>query len=857
MKTRHLHSTSHRISHIAYRTLVGAILAICLLTGQVEAGNDSKNSLLSPNQPGQYHVGYTELNFIDQNRIDTEITDPNTGKVTISKRPIKVSVWYPIDNTEAKKGIPIIYSIDPNNAELIPLGVESHLTVTSEYGALGALVGKESRMVDSTNPKVRCNNNRTNCVSFSYQSLKPSTNGPFPMILNSHGNVGSSLFVKSLAEIAASHGFVFVSVNHIGDRNVDHAGGACTQVGRADPQAGTITVVTTSPRPCRNSAANYGYNRTVDISYVLDRMLELNRGIDPQKLDSKHFFKDRIQPSAIGLTGHSYGGVTDQDVTGGRLAVTSGALTVYPAIAKDKRIKAVMPVHTSISELATLDQITIPILVEAGNLDFRTPIFGNRELFEAVSSAKTGVKYFVNTPNIHKNVGFEGTLSIPIERIANMFAVGNDASADSVVSGYSAARMWQIWLDFPTPPPVGLEAFQLYELMQTGANPNHIYENLNFWQGMESLVDTEGGAGPGTGYPVFQKRDLPGFIDSTYHMRRFVTDAESNNIRLNFQISFLKRYVANDTRFEKYLLTNFADQNYKDVRVRRCITAKNSAETCSDNVVATKGNPIDLSPGDSIIFTPIGNGKYLVQTLKNVAFADKGAILPSIFTGESMGDEDLAILPLSFSFPFPVRSQQVQRSELVVESNGAIGFDSSDERIEQFLNYGGNTQYATDLLRRMPRIMPLGTDLNPDEASEGAGEIYGWVDSSVTPQRAIITWDAVRRFEFYPFTGIGVSDPSSFQVILSADGKIQFIYGELARNFDQSNTAAFPYVEATIGISDGTAPIYPREASQVNDVDFTALTNGGKILPVGAIYQTFTVDRSKDDWGQGGFGAGR
>jgi predicted dienelactone hydrolase len=151
--------------------------------------------------------------------------------------------------------------------------------------------------------------------------------GAFPIVLFSHGNAGIRFQSIFLATHLASHGYVVVSPDHHGNTFLDIAAGVI------DPQ--TLA------------------NRPLDMTFLLTEMLARN-GMPAD------FFGGAIDPTRIGMSGHSLGGYTT-------FALAAGT-------DKDARIGAFLPLApAALFDDAFFGSISAPILIQGGSLDVTTP----------------------------------------------------------------------------------------------------------------------------------------------------------------------------------------------------------------------------------------------------------------------------------------------------------------------------------------------------------------------------------------------------------------------------------------------------------------------------------------------------
>ncbi len=163
--------------------------------------------------------------------------------------------------------------------------------------------------------------------------------GPFPLLVFSHGSPSvrwQSLFVM---ELLASHGFVVVAPDHAGDSAVDAL-------------AGDLAA------PAENEV-----NRPTDVSFMIDAVLA-GEVAEPTGL------ADAVDPERIGIIGHSVGGAT--------VLTAAGGLRDLPP---DDRIDAVLawtPFALGVPD-ESLAAIDVPTMVIGADRDDIAPTEPNVE----------------------------------------------------------------------------------------------------------------------------------------------------------------------------------------------------------------------------------------------------------------------------------------------------------------------------------------------------------------------------------------------------------------------------------------------------------------------------------------------
>lgn len=165
-----------------------------------------------------------------------------------------------------------------------------------------------------------------------------------PTLLFSHGLGGDRYNVTYLAEHWARRGFNVLNLQHPGSDSGIFAGIPVSEYLTAMLSAATLS----------NSIA-----RVEDVHSVLNQ-LELWNG------DSTHVLYQRIDLSRIGMSGHSFGARTTQNVSGQRS-------TLIPGETRDQRISAAVVFSPSLpstgSSAAAFAEVNIPWLLMTGTKD--------------------------------------------------------------------------------------------------------------------------------------------------------------------------------------------------------------------------------------------------------------------------------------------------------------------------------------------------------------------------------------------------------------------------------------------------------------------------------------------------------
>ncbi len=137
-----------------------------------------------------------------------------------------------------------------------------------------------------------------------------SADGPFPLVIYSHGSGGLRYIASDYTEAIASYGYIVASADHTGNTALDDL--LCTRT------TGPVTAL----------------NRVNDIQAMINGML------DPTSTETVGFVAN-VDPESIAVTGHSVGGFTT-------FAAVTGYENDLGSVAADDRVDAIIPLAPAI-----------------------------------------------------------------------------------------------------------------------------------------------------------------------------------------------------------------------------------------------------------------------------------------------------------------------------------------------------------------------------------------------------------------------------------------------------------------------------------------------------------------------------
>ena len=218
-----------------------------------------------PAPSGKYPVGSQIFQWTDSSRVEW-FTNENLN----DHRKIIAQVWYPSHKQEGKEPLPYIDNIELRSKTL---------------GAAGGFPGWISEHISLIK-------------THSFLNASPNTqNGPFPLLIFSHGITGMRQIHTSVIEELTSNGYVVVGIDHPYDCNLTIFEDGSMADYRSDITGHPDSV------QIRNKQLK---TRVGDISFVLDKLTLLNNSF---------YFNNIIDLSLTGVLGHSYGGASAINVS--------------------------------------------------------------------------------------------------------------------------------------------------------------------------------------------------------------------------------------------------------------------------------------------------------------------------------------------------------------------------------------------------------------------------------------------------------------------------------------------------------------------------------------------------------------
>jgi dienelactone hydrolase len=253
-------------SSLVRKALAAAIPVIVSLASSTAWSQTVRN----PEQPGPYPVGVTSMQLDDPSRPDSEL----------GPRPLRTEIWYPA--IDAARGMPKNLYSDFILRGSVPGSVDAANESLNFYrkGLTLPELEKTYKNVAVRDVEVR--------------------DGKWPLIVFSHGSGGTRVGYVFFTEFMASHGFIVMAADHIGNSRYTLVNGKVVAAGGPRAQASTA-------------------DRPKDVSFLIDQMTRMNSGADSR-------FAGRVDLDKIAAAGMSFGGSTTQNVVEREKRVKAGVM---------------------------------------------------------------------------------------------------------------------------------------------------------------------------------------------------------------------------------------------------------------------------------------------------------------------------------------------------------------------------------------------------------------------------------------------------------------------------------------------------------------------------------------------------
>ncbi len=267
------------MGHI-FSSAVTVTAAVLISAGSVAcSGSDADSTAsapegwayLSPTELGPYPVGSITRVLVDESRLETSTPDDDTDV-----RTLVTEIWYPASAATADMEKDLFKNFFGDSGDVV-------------MGLMASVFGTPEEHLDKLKEQ------RSGAV----RDADIAAGGPFPVVLFSHGNQGFRFQSFFLTEFLASHGYIVIAADHTYNAGISQL------------PSGLVMYDGTS-------IAQFGL-RVSDMSYLLDVLVDLNAD-DP---DGR--FTGKVDAENVGISGHSFGGMTAMQAVADDSRITVGA----------------------------------------------------------------------------------------------------------------------------------------------------------------------------------------------------------------------------------------------------------------------------------------------------------------------------------------------------------------------------------------------------------------------------------------------------------------------------------------------------------------------------------------------------
>jgi hypothetical protein len=299
---------------LAVAALLGLLTGINVAGAQVSEKKSLR--LLSPG--GEFPVGHVLFDWVDATRKEPATSEPEDF------RRVLAEMWYPARAGAEGKRAAYYPRLEPYRAVLDARTINILASVQTHW-VEGAAVNR---------------------------------NGPFGVLLFSHGWSSRSSSYGTFLSSLASHGYIVVGINH-------------PHMGMIALPDGQVTNPTDEQFPTQEDADRFYAD---DVIFVLNQLAKLN------EKDAGGRFKGTIDMSRVAAAGHSSG-----------FPAASGAAV------RDKRIKGLMSFDAGIPAIVRREGLDVPLLLFRGETNSYTELF-----FRGEKTHPKGTIYDVDFFRVHR-----------------------------------------------------------------------------------------------------------------------------------------------------------------------------------------------------------------------------------------------------------------------------------------------------------------------------------------------------------------------------------------------------------------------------------------------------------------------